>query len=235
MRSAKRLLVALVMALLLAVPVRAAAVGVPDAGRRGSLTVSCQASPTVSEGEFRIWRVASFDDEGALALEEAFAGSGVSLAVGDAAGAWRAAADTLAAWAADHAVAWDLSGSALSAGHVGFGGLTPGLYLICGEGLSDGTRAYDCGSTLVSVPTLVGGDWAYDVTCELKVSPAGTEGADEPQAPGASDEPAGSVARDESGDLAGTGDNTSMVSVVACVAVRCALVLLAVLAWRRRG
>lgn len=229
MRSAKRLLVAFVMAVLLAVPVRATAAGVPDAGRRGSLTVSCQASPAVTEGEFRVWRVAGFDEAGAPSLEGAFAGSGVSLAVGDSASAWRSAADALAAWATERAVAWDLSGSALSAGRVGFGGLTTGFYLICGEGLSDGETAYDCGSTLVSVPTLTGGEWAYDVTCELKVSPAGA--ADQPQTPDAS---AAGVTRAGAGDLAGTGDQTSVVPAVACVAAGCALVLLAVACRRRR-
>lgn len=213
------------------------ATGVPDVGRKGSVTVRIATDGTLESGRLELTRVASFSDQGQLVLDEAFSGSGVDLGSASLASDWRRAADGLAAWADEQGVSRDtmVAFPATGSGTYGFGKLDCGLYLLRGSGLSSEAESYDCGNTLVSVPSLEGDEWVYDVTCDLKVS--ATEKGLEPAEPSVPQTPAGEDgaggARSGSGDLAGTGDHTSAVPVVACVAVGCALVVLAVV-WRRR-
>lgn len=228
---------AAVLALALAAPVAPAlATGVPDAGRKGSITATVTTDDTLQSGRLELLHVASFSAEGQLVLDEEFAGSGVDLGALGAASEWRQAAESLAAWADAHGVAATLAREAAGTGSFGFDGLGCGVYLVRGCGIASDAKTYDCGSTLICVPTLEGGGWVYDVDAELKVSVA-EKGAEpgtpvEPAAPEGADAP--DAARSGSGDLAGTGDHTSVVPVVVCVVAGCALVLLAVIRGRRK-
>lgn len=224
--------VALACALVAAAPSTALAVSVPDADHPASLKVTCSRDVGVTGGEFYVWRVATFDTKGDFALDEAYSGSGVDLTQIVSASAWRTAADELAAFIDARGIPNDLGGTIPNDGFTSFGNLTPGLYLVRGSGLTNGSVAFDCGNTLVSVPTLESGTWDYDVTCELKVS-----AEDVPEEPAG---PSGPAAPSDAGDtrgggsLTGTGDSTSIVPVAACAVIGGALVLLAVLARRRR-
>lgn len=229
---------AVALALSLAAP--ALATGVPDIGRKGSITATVTTDDTLQSGRLELIRVASFSAEGQLVLDEEFAGSGVDLGALDSASEWRQAASELASWADAHQIVAVLSGEGIGPGSAtyGFGNLDCGLYLVRGFGLASNSRVYDCGSTLLSVPTLEGGEWSYDVTAELKVSvsekDAEPEGPGQPEGPAEPADADGDVARSGSGDLAGTGDHTSVVPVIVCVVAGCASVLLAVIRGRRK-
>lgn len=224
--------VALACALVAAAPSTALAVSVPDADHPASLKVTCSRDVGVTGGEFYVWRVATFDTKGDFALDEAYSGFGVDLSQIVSASAWRAAANELAAFIDAQGISHELGGTIPHDGFTSFGNLTPGLYLVRGSGLTNGSVAFDCGSTLVSVPALVDGSWDYDVTCELKVSAADTP--EEPAGPSSPEAPSDASDAHGGGSLTGTGDSTSIVPVVACGVIGGALVLLAVLARRRR-
>lgn len=214
---------------------RAFATGVPDAGHRGSITATVAPDDALREGRLEVTHVASFSAEGGLALDEAFAGSGVELGGLSAASEWRQAAESLAAWADAHGVGATLSREATGTGSFAFDGLDCGAYLVRGYGIASDAKTYDCGSTLICVPTLEGGEWVYDVDAELKVSVA--EKGTEPKAPAEPGEPVGAdsdAGRSGTGDLAGTGDHTSAVPALVCVVAGCALVVLAVVRGRKR-
>lgn len=212
-----------------AVPAGSAwAAAAPDVTRRGSITARLTSDDALGAGRLELTHVASFSSAGELVLDEAFAGAGVDLDGLSATSDWRRAAEELAAWADGHGGAATLSAEAYGSATFGFGNIDLGLYLVRGYGLSSEVKAYDCGSTLLSVPTLESGEWVYDVDAELKVSVS--EKGQEPTAPEA---PSGDAARSGSGDLAGTGDHTSAVPAVACVVAGCVLVVLTVIRGRR--
>lgn len=227
---------AVALACALAAPAgRAFATGVPDTGRKGSITATVATDDALQSGRLAITHVASFSPEGGLALDETFAGSGVGLDGLSTASEWRQAAESLAAWADAHGVAATLAREAAGAGSIAFDGLDCGVYLVRGYDLASDTKTYDCGSTLICVPTLEGGSWVYDVDAELKVSVAEKDTEPEvPTEPGEPDDATPDAGRSGSGDLAGTGDHTSLVPVVVCVIAGCALVLLAVIRGRRK-
>lgn len=227
---------AVALACALAAPAgRALATGVPDVGRKGSITATVASDDALREGRLEATHVASFSAEGGLVLDEAFSGSGVGLDGLSTASEWRQAAEELAAWADAHGVGATLAREAAGTGSFGLDGLDCGVYLVRGYGIASDTKTYDCGSTLLCVPTLESGEWVYDVDAELKVSVS--EKGQEPEAPGVPETPGsadGDASRSGSGDLAGTGDHTSIVPVVVCVVAGCALVLLAVVRGRKR-
>lgn len=209
----------------------------PDATRRGSITAKVTSDDVLEAGRLELTHVASFSPAGELVLDEAFAGAGVDLGLLSAASDWRQAAEELATWADGHGVPATLARETRGSGSFAFYDLECGLYLVRGYDLSSEAKAYDCGSTLLSVPVLEGGEWVYDVEADLKasVSEKGREPGEPamPEAPVAPVAPSDDAARSGSGDLAGTGDHTSAVPAVACVAAGCALVALAVIRGRR--
>ena len=88
--------------------------------------------------------VATFDAQGDFALDEVYSGSDVDLSQIVSASAWRTAADELATLIDAQGIPYDLGGTIPNDGFTSFGNLTPGLYLVRGSGLTNGSAACSC-------------------------------------------------------------------------------------------
>lgn len=130
----------------------------PELGRQGSVTLSYE----LSGAKFYLYKVAELSEDVTFTLSGDFAGYPVSLERLDSEG-WRAAAQTLAAYAARDNRTALAEGTTDAEGKLQFQNLTAGLYLIAGETLQSGTVTYEPMSTLVSLPDLNTDDtWNYN-------------------------------------------------------------------------
>ena len=137
-------------------------------GEKGSLTVafSPDGNPAANT-EFKIYKVAQ---AGALAfrITEPFKDSSVSFEGLDTEG-WRAAAQTLAAYADIKNISPLASGKIENSGKYVFSDLEPALYLVVGSDYETATTIYQPEAFLVSVPSLdENNNQIYNVTAEPK-------------------------------------------------------------------
>ena len=175
MRKIKKLsaaLFALILVLILSVPALAA--GAIDPARPVSLTISYQQGGTpVSGAPFALYHVADVDAYAAFTLTGDFKAYPVSLEGLDSA-AWRALAETLAAYAQRDRLTPLDSGTTDRNGKLTFPAngktLLPGLYLVTGQTFSDGSSVYRAEPFLVCLPNLdeKTDTWLYDVTVSPK-------------------------------------------------------------------
>lgn len=181
---------------------------------------------------FSLWKVGEWDGRGGLELSDAWAASGVSLEGLQAASEWRAAAEKLAALAADEGTAADAAQSSSADGELVFGRLDEALYLVVSDGLESSSGTYACAPQLVSIPS-AGTD---DVVIEPKVGFTGASGSDSGNASGsvlAEDSGAGtaseadSAGRSGSGPLSSTGDVAAPATAVGLALVAAGAIALA--------
>lgn len=151
-----------------AVP-QAYAYGRIDVGKQVSLEVSIADEGTAVAGmDFALYRVANVSDTAELSLAEEFAGYGVALDGLDSEG-WRAAAQTLAGYAARDQLEPLASAVTDSAGAARFDGMAVGLYLLVGQTVTQNGTRYDPEPALVLLPQLgEDGAWVYGVTAAVK-------------------------------------------------------------------
>ena len=155
----------------LCAPVRAQAAARVDVDRICSLSVVVADDAGAVPGtELALYRIGDMTDAARLSLSGDFANYPVSIDDLDASG-WRAAAQTLAAYAARDGIEPLAEGTSDASGWVAFGDLAVGLYLIAAAPLDDGTYTYEFEPAIVTMPlsdeTAPGG-WAYDAEAVLK-------------------------------------------------------------------
>ena len=175
MRETKKLpavLLALVLFFTLSVPALAAAA--IDPSRAVSLTISCrQDGMPISGAPFALYRVADIDAYAEFTLAGNFRTYPVRLDGLDSA-AWRALAETLAAYAQRDRLTPLDSGMTGKNGELTFPTagkqLLPGLYLVTSQPFSDGSSVYTAEPFLVCLPNLdkTTDTWQYDVTVSPK-------------------------------------------------------------------
>ena len=173
----RALMAALALALCLGVPAPGALAAGIDMTKPCSLTVVlADGGRGIAGAEFELYRAGGFTESGGLELGGEFARCGVSLEGLDSSG-WRAAAQTLAAYARRDNMAPDGRAETGRDGRARFGPLTPGLYLVTGERAVSGGRVYTPEPFLISLPDKDGsGAWDYSVTARCKFE-------DEPKPP----------------------------------------------------
>ena len=175
MRRRKKLLAVLLAAVLfltLSVPSLAAAA--IDTSRAVSLTISYRQDGTPIAGAlFALYRVADVDAYAEFTPAGDFKTYPVRYDGLDSA-AWRALAETLAAYAQRDRLTPLDSGVTGKNGELAFPTdgkrLLPGLYLVTGQPFSDGSNVYTAEPLLVSLPNLDAetDNWQYDVAVSLK-------------------------------------------------------------------
>ena len=171
------LLIALTLALCLGALAPGALATGMDVSRPCSLTiVFADGDKGISGAEFELYHVGGVLESGGFKLSGDFARYGVSLEGLDSSG-WRAAAQTLAAYARRDGIAPDSRAETGRDGRALFDSLTPGLYLVTGERTVSGGRVYTPEPFLVSLPGAgEDGEWDYSVAARCKFD-------DEPKPP----------------------------------------------------
>ena len=173
MKLCKRIVpLLLVMLLLLSTPAFAA--GSIDLNREVTLTISYQDSGTPLVGaNFSIYLVATVDETGELTTTDSFRQFNVDIR-GKNDAAWRTLASTLEGYVLRDNVAPTDSGKTNAGGNLYFptGGkkLTPGLYLVLGDRVTQGGFRYDPMPFMVMLPTqdTDKNEWLYDVLVSPK-------------------------------------------------------------------
>ena len=140
-----------------------------DVDRTVTLSVEFTNGPKVSGMEFRVYRVASVDENGEFTFTEAIASYGLSMPV-DQAG-YRALAETLAGYVARDGISSVATAITDGDGKGYFGELEQGLYLVLSDKYlnpNDG-MTYIASPSLVALPTSTDGiTWNYNVTISPK-------------------------------------------------------------------
>lgn len=175
MRKLKKLSAVLfALILILTLPVPSLAAAAIDTAHPVSLTIRYQQDGTpVSGALFALYRVADIDAYAELTLTGDFTQYPVRLDGLDSA-AWRALAETLAAYAQRDRLTPLDSGVTDQNGELTFPTeektLLPGLYLVTGQPFSDGYRVYNTEPFLICLPNLdeTTDTWQYDVTVSPK-------------------------------------------------------------------
>lgn len=185
----------------------------------------------------------------AYATEDAFKGVDRDWAVLDAAGL-RAMGREVAAYAEKQGIDPLRTARSDASGHVTFGSLETGLYLIVRYDLAPANKGFACDPVLVSVPTKVGGTLDFTVEAtpkfeEDKPTPD-PENPDQPVGPGGQggsggqgDGPSsggalGQLADKVAGAL-GFAKTSDGMMTLACAAAACAFVAAGVVVWRRKA
>lgn len=166
-------LVACALVAALAAPVAARAVSYDriDVDRTGSLAVRVlDGTDPLPGASFSAWRVADVASDASVSLADDFAAYRVDLS-GLESSEWRAAAQTLAAYAARDGLEPDAVAVTGADGRAEFGAVETGLYLLVADEFEHEGRVWQVESALVSVPELdETGAWAYDVAADAKGS-----------------------------------------------------------------
>lgn len=149
-------------------PQTALAYGRIDVERETSLTLRMAQDGVGVEGaEFEIFYVGTVSDAARIELTGSFANYGVSVDDLSSEG-WRAAAETLAAYAERDNLAALATATTGADGRAVVSGLEVGLYLVRGDAVEwHGTR-YTPEPALVMLPQLDDGVWAYDAEAAVK-------------------------------------------------------------------
>lgn len=201
-----------------------------DSSKTGSLTMTCEYDQVPLKGlSFDLWHVASVASDGSYQLDSEFANCGVDLGSLELSSEWDAAARVMygvavgsgSAGASDGspsagrasssaagalpATAHDVSGST---GHVWFGSLKPGLYLVSASELVKGKKRYVVSPCLVAVPHLdgTGSTWIYNVRAVPKIEEKDNKGDKPGSNPGGSDKPGSGG---DAGDGSGNGSSSA--------------------------
>ena len=172
MKLCKRMIPALLAMLMLSTA--AFATGRIDLQKDVKLTISYQDGGTPLAGaEFRIYLVASADENGELTTEDAFQQFNVDIR-GKNDDAWRTLASTLEGYVLRDSIVPTDSGNTDAHGYLSFptgnARLTPGLYLVLGSRHTQGGFRYDAMPFMVMLPTqdTEKGEWVYDVLVSPK-------------------------------------------------------------------
>lgn len=160
---------AMLIALMLALPTAALAIGPMDTARATSLTIRVSAAGQPAAGvQFDLHRVADASEFADFTLTGAFAEYPVSLN-GATAEEWRKLSSTLAGYAAADGLKPVCSILTDETGTAAAKGLQTGLYLVIGHPYTVGAKLYTPEATLVSLPGRDAEDqWLYDVTVQTK-------------------------------------------------------------------
>lgn len=135
-----------------------------DTSRETSLTIAYGDGKAISGANFELYRVADVSDRVYYTLSGDFQNYSVRLNGLDS-GGWRAAAETLAAYAQRDDLTPLRSGKTDSQGRLTFGKLNVGLFLVVGERYRVGRYTYTPEPMLVLLPGIDGDDrWVYDLT-----------------------------------------------------------------------
>lgn len=149
-----------------------------DPEQNGTLTVSLVDDGMGVEGaELSLYRVADISSDAHFTLADDFAAYPVNLTGLDAS-EWRAAAQTLSAYAARDGIVPAATVSTNVEGAASFGTVSAGLYLVVASPVEVGNVVYTAETTLISVPGLNDdGTWSYEVVADAKFStePAPTD------------------------------------------------------------
>ena len=147
------------------------AAGKIDVDKTCSMTLSCSCNGEALSGfTFRLYRVADVSEAAVFTLSGDFSAYSVNLKNLDASG-WLTAANTLATYIVPDGIHALKTQSTDSNGHIDFGSLPTGLYLIVGEPLTKADATYKAVPFLVCLPGQAGGDtWAYEVGVTAKIS-----------------------------------------------------------------
>lgn len=174
MKRCKYFLLALVLALLLPLPARAA--GYVDTTAAVTLTLDYHddGAPLVGAA-FSIYRVADIDAYGELQVTDDFKSFAVDIDIrGKNDEAWRALASTLEGYVLNSALTSEDSGTTDKSGHLTFPttekALRPGLYLVLGERHRQYGNYYDAMPFLILLPAQDGeqNEWVYDLGASPK-------------------------------------------------------------------
>lgn len=153
-----------VLALVLCTPRMVHAHTQPELDGQGTVTISYE----FAGAKFRLYKVADMSEKAAFSLSGEFAGYQVSLDDLDSDG-WRAAAQTLAAYAERDSRAVQAEGTTDADGKLQFSDLTMGLYLVTGDSLEKENVRYEPVATLISLPNLNADDtWNYTPVLSMK-------------------------------------------------------------------
>lgn len=139
-----------------------------DTGKTASLTIVYGEKKAIPNASFQLYKVADVSDRGKYILSEDFEKYSVSLEGLDSAG-WRAAAETLSAYAQRDELKALRSGVTDSQGYLTFSNLDVALYLVVGQKIKTGSYTYTPAPMLVQLPNTDEKDqWVYDVTASPK-------------------------------------------------------------------
>ena len=218
------------VALLVAAPVSALALSVPDTSRACKLTLECASGEdAVAGARIELYRVADLDEYGQFSLLDDFAGSGVDISELDRASAWSQAARRLEISAKLAETAPSVATLTSDDGIATFSGLGCGLYLVgTAEGTSASGQTYTSSAFLVSLPgtSSDGQSWVYDISVEPKFEQT-SDGSDKKRSdddtPDNGDSSQGRDSRSGSGSLAGTGDLSPIAAAAGIALVGIAL------------
>lgn len=153
-----------VLALMLCLPQMVHAHTRPELDSQGTVTISYE----LAGATFRLYKVADMSEKATFSLSGEFAGYQVSLDDLDSDG-WRAAAQTLAAYAERDSRAVRTEGMTDTDGKLQFSGLAMGLYLVTGDSLEKENVRYEPVATLISLPNLNEDDtWNYTPVLFMK-------------------------------------------------------------------
>lgn len=160
---------AVVAALLTPATARAIIYDRIDVDREGSLAVRLlDGTEPLPGARFSLWRVADVASDASFTLTGEFAGYRVDLSQLESS-EWRAAAQTLAAYAARDGLVPDAMVETDADGRADFGPQKTGLYLLVADEFEYNGRVWQVESALVSVPDLDdSGAWNYDVAADAK-------------------------------------------------------------------
>ena len=161
-----------------------------DVEKPVSLTLTCRPQDAPLGGmNFSIYRVAEVSSTVHFTLTAPFDSYSVKVNGLNSASAWRAAANTLATYAAADGLAANDAGATGTDGKVSFTDLKPGLYLIVGEKLKVGRKTYTATPSLLCLPDLdeTNDTWMYDVSASPKMD-VNTSTKPKPDNPGSGGE-----------------------------------------------
>lgn len=166
------------MILLSAIPLTAAAADSRDTTKDVNLTIRYLDDDTALSGaQFQIWLVATLNSKDAPVVTSTF--SKYITASDLASNKWAATAKELELAVLNNSITPTDSGTIGDNGMLvfptGVKKLTQGIYLILGDSLTKGSTIYTPTSILVSVPSVVDGKWAYDLTVNPKFEEEDTD------------------------------------------------------------
>ena len=175
--SSKLITLVLCLAVLLCMPLTAAA---ETTSETGSVTASFLHDITVPVrgAQFRIYRI-GYSASGRYNLTERFSGYPVSLENLDDTDVLNGLATALGAYIARDSVTPDAEGKTDDQGNCTFSGLETGLYIVTGDMITVDNKVYTPKPFIVSIPFIgVKGETLYDVTAEVKYDSVDKDQAD---------------------------------------------------------
>jgi hypothetical protein len=152
-------------------PSQASATAAIDVDKSCSMTLDCSYDGSALSGMmFKIYRVADVSETAFFTLSGDFSSYKVNINNLDSSG-WNTAANTLANYVGFDNISALMTKTTDSKGHIDFGTVSTGLYLIVGQKITTGNTTYTVAPFLVSLPNLSStGAWNYSVGVIPKLS-----------------------------------------------------------------